>query len=86
MYNTPTSFCEKCNVEIALTRTAWFNHIKSKTHPENEPDNSRKLCEKCNIEMEALHWTKHLKSKTHLKNDPDQIITPFGHKKLCEKM
>jgi hypothetical protein len=42
---------KKCNVEITLTRNAWLSHIKSKTHLENDPDNCRKLCEKCNIEM-----------------------------------
>ena len=83
--NTPTRLCEKCNIEIALTRNAWLNHIKSKTHLENETDKSRKLCEKCNLEVEALNWSDHLKSKTQLENDPDQNIKPIGQTKLYEK-
>jgi hypothetical protein len=49
--NMPTRLCEKFYVEIALTHpNAWPKHITSKARLENEPDKSRKLWKKCNIE------------------------------------
>ena len=55
----------------------------SKTHLENKSDNSRKVCEKCNIEVQS--WANHLNSKNHLEKDPDQTTKLIGHTKLCEK-
>jgi hypothetical protein len=84
--NMPTKLCKKYNVEIAHANcNTWLNHIKSKTHLENEHDNSRKLCEKCDIEVETRCWSKHLKSKYHLENDPYKTIKQLEYTKLCEK-
>lgn len=77
---------EKCNVEILLTpRNAWFIHLKSKTHLENEPDQCRKICEKFNIAIGVHSWPRHLRSKTHMENDPDQTTKQSEFIKLCEK-
>jgi hypothetical protein len=60
----PTRLCEKCDVEIALTQpNSWYIHQMSKTHLENKPHSSRKLCEKCNLEIKGRSWSNHLKSK-----------------------
>ena len=73
-----TRYCEKCNVEIALTPNAWRNHIKNEAHLENETDNSRKLCKIYNLEIEAQSWFGHLKSNNHLENDRDQTNKLLG--------
>jgi len=85
----PKMLCKIFKVEIAHYK--WSDHLRSKTHIENGPDqtikphkNGRpiifnkptKLCEKCNVEITRSNWTTHLKSKTHLKNDPDQTFKP----------
>ena len=59
--------CEKCNVEVK--RGSWFNHLKSKTHMENDLDQiikliaHIKLCEQCNVQISSSGWSAHLKSK-----------------------
>lgn len=63
----------------------WIKHLNSKTRLYNEPDQSTKLCEICNLEVAHENWYYHLRSKTHRENDPDQTVKPLGNTKLCEK-
>jgi hypothetical protein len=65
----------------------WPQHLRSKTHLENNPDEiikpikpilnnvSRMWCEKCNVEIALRRnaWLNHIKSKTHLENEPDKF-------------
>ena len=57
-------------------------HLKGERHLLNEPDQYRKVCEKCNIEIVASQWSHHLRTKIHLQNDPNHIVLPVRPKKL----
>ena len=81
--NTPTTWCENCNVEIP--RRNWSNHLRSKNRPENDPDQTTKpfghtkLCEKCNVKINRCGWNAHLKSKKNFVGEPNKS------RKVCEK-
>ena len=78
--NILTRLCEKCNVEIVfIYRNAWINHLS------NEPDECRKPCKICNLEVSRRCWSYHLKSKTHKENDHKQVAKLLEYTRLCEK-
>lgn len=52
---------------------AWDAHLKSKRYLSNKPDQYRKICAKCNIEVRATNWSNHLKSKNHLEIDSNKF-------------
>jgi hypothetical protein len=65
----------------------WTKPLKSKTHLENDPDQTAKpfghtrLCEKCNVKVVRGAWDARLKSERHLTNHE---VEPGKFKKLCE--
>jgi hypothetical protein len=48
---------------------AWDTQLRRERQLSNESGNSRKLCEKCNTEVNVQNWSLHLRTKNHLKND-----------------
>jgi hypothetical protein len=81
--NSPTKWCEKCNVET--TRYGWYCHVKTKPHLKNDPEQTLKpmefaqLFEKCNIQVRPRPWDAHLNVQRHLENELGKS------RKLCEK-
>jgi RNA polymerase subunit RPABC4/transcription elongation factor Spt4 len=84
--------CKKCNIETRTTN--WSQHLRSKNHANNDPDQIvkpqitikvnklTKVCKKCDVEFASANptsWNAHIKSSLHLRGETDKS------RKVCAK-